>query len=421
MADVYEEKCLGEISAFLDQSAREMEAILHKLDWEKEKILEADNLKLVHCPVNHSHTVPSASLEKHINDCKFRSQGLKPQADCDNPDFFYETSKAVISVFVENFTAEEGQTSEKVQDKGMEDDANCLDEIRSIMSWDIIPSSHQNLQLSVLPQEKIKQWIMGNLPQVQYLSSVEGACDRLVNFVLCCLKEEKVSHPGGMEQMLMDFLGDETQLFILNLWKFLAVSIAKENFQARVEQARKRISLPMDRVISEFTPQQRLSMYEHVIQVSNAKREVKKQELEVELESKSNDTTGGDGQGQPKSRYELLAEQRDYKRRRQSYRAKNVHITKRSAVEVMRDLIETQMNVLETQLKEERGESGHNSNEEDTLSFEGKESRDSRTEYRDSTIGGRERRDEGRKKFREGHKRVRYYDDAENENKKSRR
>ena len=39
-------------------------------------------------------------------------------------------------------------------------------------------------------------------------SSVEGACDRLVNFVLCCLKEEKVSHPGGMEQMLMDFLGD---------------------------------------------------------------------------------------------------------------------------------------------------------------------------------------------------------------------
>ena len=37
---------------------------------------------------------------------------------------------------------------------------------------------------------------------------------------------------------------------------------------------------------------------------------------------------------QPKTRFEVLAEQRDYKRRRQSYRAKNVHITKRSAVEV---------------------------------------------------------------------------------------
>ena len=34
------------------------------------------------------------------------------------------------------------------------------------------------------------------------------------------------------------------------------------------------------------------------------------------------------------SSIEHLAKQRDYKRRRQTYRAKNVHITKRSTVEV---------------------------------------------------------------------------------------
>ena len=34
------------------------------------------------------------------------------------------------------------------------------------------------------------------------------------------------------------------------------------------------------------------------------------------------------------SSIEQLAKQRDYKRRRQTYRAKNVHITKRSTVEV---------------------------------------------------------------------------------------
>lgn len=34
------------------------------------------------------------------------------------------------------------------------------------------------------------------------------------------------------------------------------------------------------------------------------------------------------------SSIEQLAQQRDYKRRRQTYRAKNVHITKRSTVEV---------------------------------------------------------------------------------------
>ena len=47
MADAYEEKCLGEISAFLDQSAREMEAVLHKLGWEKEKILEAVRILVI--------------------------------------------------------------------------------------------------------------------------------------------------------------------------------------------------------------------------------------------------------------------------------------------------------------------------------------------------------------------------------------
>lgn len=41
-------------------------------------------------------------------------------------------------------------------------------------------------------------------------------------------------------------------------------------------------------------------------------------------------------QNEPKTHLELMAEMRDYKRRRQSYRAKNVHITKKSYTEVCR-------------------------------------------------------------------------------------
>lgn len=41
-----------------------------------------------------------------------------------------------------------------------------------------------------------------------------------------------------------------------------------------------------------------------------------------------------DEQNGPKTHLELMAEMRDYKRRRQSYRAKNVHITKKSYTEV---------------------------------------------------------------------------------------
>ena len=39
-------------------------------------------------------------------------------------------------------------------------------------------------------------------------SSLEGASDRLVSFVLSCLQEEKVANPEGMEQMLQDLLGN---------------------------------------------------------------------------------------------------------------------------------------------------------------------------------------------------------------------
>lgn len=45
------------------------------------------------------------------------------------------------------------------------------------------------------------------------------------------------------------------------------------------------------------------------------------------------DSTKQDGDSEL-STLEQLAKQRDYKRRRQTYRAKNVHITKRSTVEV---------------------------------------------------------------------------------------
>ena len=40
---------------------------------------------------------------------------------------------------------------------------------RSIMAWEVIPSSQLQLELHLLSQEEIKTWIIGNLPQVQYL------------------------------------------------------------------------------------------------------------------------------------------------------------------------------------------------------------------------------------------------------------
>ncbi|KAJ3093055.1 U11/U12 small nuclear ribonucleoprotein 48 kDa protein [Quaeritorhiza haematococci] len=44
-----------------------------------------------------------------------------------------------------------------------------------------------------------------------------------------------------------------------------------------------------------------------------------------------------------KSKLQKLADQRDYKRRRKSYRAKNVHLTQRTPTQVFRDLIAAYM------------------------------------------------------------------------------
>ncbi|KAM7425004.1 hypothetical protein ABFA07_023508 [Porites harrisoni] len=421
MAD--KEECITEISSFLTETARRVESILQKLKWNKETLLkEANKSKIVHCPVNPSHRISTSRFEKHLSVCQYTSKGLKPQDVSPSPEFFYQTSKSVIPVFIETNSACSGQSRDK---EGTVGDTSTDNEIRSIMSWEVVPPSHRKLQLHLLSPERIREWIIENLPKVQYLSSLEGASDRLVSFVLSCLQEEKVANPEGMEQMLQDLLGNGTQLFVLNLWKFLAVSIAKENCQASVEKAKQDLPLPMDHVISELSPQQRLAVYEHVVEVSKAKREGPKEDLDAELDPNLNQSKDEEN-SLPKSRFEVLAEQRDYKRRRQSYRAKNVHITKRSAVDVMRDLIETQMHVLEMQLRGEHGTSGNNSTEEGTS--EDKESRDGRTDLKDckrresrDDEGQRETERNRRQHNREGNKRVRYYDDRDAESKRSRR
>ena len=40
---------------------------------------------------------------------------------------------------------------------------------RSIMSWEVVPPSHRKLQLHLLSPERIREWIIENLPKVQYL------------------------------------------------------------------------------------------------------------------------------------------------------------------------------------------------------------------------------------------------------------
>ncbi|OXB74181.1 UNVERIFIED_CONTAM: hypothetical protein H355_014564 [Colinus virginianus] len=139
--------------------------------------------------------------------------------------------------------------------------------------------------------------------------------------------------------------------------------------QARAQSAKEGIgyteglysSLPVEvpqnhkRFTCDLTQADRLALYDYVVEETKKQRSRSQitendSDLFVDLAAK---ITQDDSQKGPKSHLEILAEMRDYKRRRQSYRAKNVHITKKSYTEVIRDVIGVHMEELSSHWQEE--------------------------------------------------------------------
>uniref|UniRef100_A0A673A3D3 Small nuclear ribonucleoprotein 48 (U11/U12) n=1 Tax=Sphaeramia orbicularis TaxID=375764 RepID=A0A673A3D3_9TELE len=111
------------------------------------------------------------------------------------------------------------------------------------------------------------------------------------------------------------------------------------------------------RAVCDLTVADRLALYDHVVDVLAHQRDQAQsssnEDLYVDLVKK---LQKGEEQNEPKTHLELIAEMRDYKRRRQSYRAKNVHITKKSYTEVIREVISVHSEELARQWKEDEEE-----------------------------------------------------------------
>ncbi|XP_053570697.1 U11/U12 small nuclear ribonucleoprotein 48 kDa protein isoform X2 [Bombina bombina] len=109
------------------------------------------------------------------------------------------------------------------------------------------------------------------------------------------------------------------------------------------------------RAICDLTSADRLAVYDFVTEEAKKQRSImpvaqNESDLFEDLTAKINQDDGDKG---PKSHLELMAEMRDYKRRRQSYRAKNVHITKKSYTEIIRDVIGVHMDELSNHWRDE--------------------------------------------------------------------
>lgn len=107
---------------------------------------------------------------------------------------------------------------------------------------------------------------------------------------------------------------------------------------------KKKVPRTMDRCMTELTQKERLAIYDYVVEyakVTNKPVSIKLEDLQMNF-TKSDKSDNKE----PKSHLEVLAEERDYKRRRPSYRAKNVHITKKSYTEILKEVIQNQVEFL---------------------------------------------------------------------------
>ncbi|XP_069576029.1 U11/U12 small nuclear ribonucleoprotein 48 kDa protein [Brachyistius frenatus] len=162
------------------------------------------------------------------------------------------------------------------------------------------------------------------------------------------------------------------------------------------------------RAVCDLTVADRLALYDHVVSQQREAASSSNDDLYVDLVSK---LQKNEEQNEPKTHLELMAEMRDYKRRRQSYRAKNVHITKKSYTEVIREVINVHSEELSRQWRDEENEeeaarSEHSSHrrrldERRSASSESRHSHNKRHRSRERSDDGENKKKKKKKKERD--------------------
>uniref|UniRef100_A0A3B4GBQ8 Small nuclear ribonucleoprotein U11/U12 subunit 48 n=1 Tax=Pundamilia nyererei TaxID=303518 RepID=A0A3B4GBQ8_9CICH len=172
-------------------------------------------------------------------------------------------------------------------------------------------------------------------------------------------KLKKMGYSAEEQVTQMEFFGQECFSNVFSVLIHHADKTTQHQviLQARSAYSGEPVDVPQNhkRAVCDLTVADRLALYNHVVGVINEQKEASSSndDLYVDLVSK---LQKDEEQNEPKTKLELMAEMRDYKRRRQSYRAKNVHITKKSYTEVIREVINVHSEELARQWKEEEDE-----------------------------------------------------------------
>ncbi|XP_065897812.1 uncharacterized protein [Dysidea avara] len=387
-----------ELSAYIRSKEIWLQAVLDKLGWTVEGLQKGDQLTL--CSVNAHHFVPEGNLAQHLCRC-----GRDEEEDEFETKATIRITPALQAAVLAHVKTEQENAMNLQQEMvtmpaSLVDDSSPSNDVFShgplhtigyIKSWKLVPKMFAVISPNFLKMADIRAWLYKNLPPNHSQSRVVGGEVNVVEMVARCLTQPDSSgnvNPDYVIQSTHQLFGPNTTSFILELWKFLAISSLQE--QHNIPNSVVNDIVPLRLPATGSQPSQRFPMhlleaaqyavgtqgeglnqagllsaplsvddrkalYDFVVEAAGVRNPDRKlddlyrDDFYTKLQK---DSQQKPGDLEP-STLEEMARQRDYKRRRQTYRAKNVHITKRSTVEVMRDVINARMAELVAELKEE--------------------------------------------------------------------
>jgi U11/U12 small nuclear ribonucleoprotein SNRNP48 len=370
---------------------------LDKIGITRESLLKQPHL--VQCKYNSHHYVPESSLDRHLRTCPYSALKMDKKTIelyLDQLNYKYTDSSGIIGISLDSSTLRairdycrhgnsggshdvehEGQNVVLESNQDVPSDIIQQNDpillIRYIKSINQVPLKYHMLIPSLYHPILLKTWLISNIPQQHIYKGEIGGEFHLVDDMLYHFTVSPTVTPTAFLHRVHPLISHASRHFTLSFWKFLIIHQIQQHHNISEKLVQDLLPLPnmdvkssndkdVSSVIKSMAaripceqhvpiPVQHVSMttnekrllYDYVVEVSRKERREANNASAFtnDISSLYNDSikmTGGnvkglDGEG--KDKLLELKEMRDVKRRRQSYRAKNVHITQKSIKQVM--------------------------------------------------------------------------------------
>ena len=402
---------IQDVSDVIAVANMQLNKIISKFGWTKQSLMKVDDLKT--CPIDENHKIHKDNLQSHAQTCMLRKHKIMSVTDKDLPlPPSYNSDDSVVPIFVSkaqykklgikieaDTSVDTTQSVKKDELLEVDEDINnytpCnpLDELRFIYSWHRIPTKYLLLDITRIPKVQLNGWLIENISATS-LSDDLKVC--MINSMSCWLNE--LPTPSQVISYIQDLFGENSKTFVLRLWKFLAakclclnqhipehtrnefdfytttsmtnqnsVLVNKSGMERKLNIGNINPFLPIEWVYFKLTAEQKLTIYEDVCKTWRSLKDpsFRISDLQMETQEQVKMLTEFDENLKgAKTHIEVLAELRDYKRRRQSYRGKNKSTKKMSAIEVLRELFDQQMLYLKLLQENKRQQEDENRKKE---------------------------------------------------------